>query len=81
MNLSILVLRIIWNLYILNSYIVAVLFVLLFVMRAVAYAITLLIAPLRVEREIIVCWIGAHEGSAVSGILWRISSVLHSRNR
>ena len=61
------------NLYILNSYIV-----MLSVTRAVAYAITLLIAPLRVEREIIVCWIGAHERSAVSGILWRVSSVLHS---
>ena len=47
-------------------------------MRAVADAIAFLIAPLRVEREIIVCWIGAHEGSAVSGILWRVSSVLHS---
>ena len=39
--------------------------ILLFAMLAVAEAIALLVAPLSIEREIIVCLIGAHGVSAV----------------
>ena len=39
--------------------------ILLFAMLAVAEAIALLVAPLNIEREIIVCLIGAHGVSAV----------------
>ena len=42
--------------------------ILLFAMLAVAEAIALLVAPLNIEREIIVCLIGAH-GVSVSAVI------------
>ena len=47
-------------------------------MRAVANAIAILVAPLRVEREIIVCWIGAHGRSAVRRNWGGVNRRLHT---
>ncbi len=47
-------------------------------MRAVANAIAILVAPLGVEREIIVCWIGAHGRSAVRRNWGGVSRLLHT---
>ncbi len=47
-------------------------------MRAVAIAIAVLVAPLSVEREIIVCWIGAHGRSAVRRNWGGVSRLLHT---
>ena len=50
-------------------------------MRAVANAIAILVAPLGVEREIIVCWIGAHGRSAVRRNWGGVNRLLHTWKR
>ena len=47
-------------------------------MRAVADAIAFLVAPLNVEREIIVRWIGAHGRSAVRRNWGAVNRLLHT---